>query len=572
MRKSLKEIAFDFRVKVGYTSAFILLLISYILTLYGNSQLMKQTAWIKHTNKVIRNLDGLASGMKDAETGLRGYINTKDSSFLLPYKNSFAIVDTNLTDLITDTKDNEHMQNELANLASLITARYDKLLFDVDYYSQNNYAVNDSLLQSFYKGKIQMDSIRAIVNRLQVREQNLLDLRTKELDSKYVALNTIIITSLVLALIFAVFGFYAYRREYKTRLIADKRGDVADERGDVADKRGDVADKRGDVADKRGDDYLKQLQQSNVELDKANIRGDVADKRGDVADKRGDHYLRQLQQSNVELDKANIRGDVADKRGDVADKRGDDYLKQLQQRVRELDKANMELLLMKRNEKFAATGRIARSIAHEVRNPLTNIDLAVAQIKSDMPVQDENSNMLFDMVIRNSKRINQLVTELLSATRFVELNYISGSVNTLLDEALGMANDRIELNHIRIEKNYGNGMSDISVDREKIKIAFLNLIVNAIEAMEPNRGILQIHTRAEEDNCVIEITDNGSGMTEEHLNKLFEPYFTTKTNGNGLGLTNTQNIILNHKGYISVSSKPDEGTTFVIRFGFVIPS
>ena len=537
MRKSLKEIAFDFRIKVGYTAAFILLLVSYILTLYGNSQLMKQTGWIKHTNKVIRNLDGLASGMKDAETGLRGFVNTKDTDFLLPYKNSFAIVDTNLTALITDSKGNDSMQKKLAKLAYLITARYDRLSFVLDYYPKNKYVVNDTLLQSFYKGKTLMDSIRSIVANMEVQEQYLLDIRTKELAAKYTALNAIVITSLVLALIFALFGYYTYRREYKTRLLADKRGDVADIRGDEADKRGDVADIRGDEADKRGDDYLKQLQQSNVELDKANIRGDVADKRGDVADKRGN-----------------------------------DYLKQLQQRIKELDKANKELLLMKRNEKFAATGRIARSIAHEVRNPLTNIDLAVAQIKSDMPVQDENSNMLFDMVIRNSQRINQLITELLSATRFAELSYISGSVNTLLDEALAMAKDRIELNHITVEKNYGNDLSNISVDPEKIKIAFLNLIVNAIEAMEPNKGVLQINTRVEDDNCVIEITDNGFGMTEEHLNKLFEPYFTTKTNGNGLGLTNTQNIILNHKGYISVNSKPGEGTTFVIKFDFIKPS
>ena len=551
MRKSLKEIAFDFRIKVGYTAAFILLLVSYILTLYGNSQLMKQTGWIKHTNKVIRNLDGLASGMKDAETGLRGFVNTKDTDFLLPYKNSFAIVDTNLTALITDSKGNDSMQKKLAKLAYLITARYDRLSFVLDYYPKNKYVVNDTLLQSFYKGKTLMDSIRSIVANMEVQEQYLLDIRTKELAAKYTALNAIVITSLVLALIFALFGYYTYRREYKTRLLADKRGDVADIRGDEADKRGDVADIRGDEADKRGD---------------------VADIRGDEADKRGDDYLKQLQQSNVELDKANIRGDVADKRGDVADKRGNDYLKQLQQRIKELDKANKELLLMKRNEKFAATGRIARSIAHEVRNPLTNIDLAVAQIKSDMPVQDENSNMLFDMVIRNSNRINQLITELLSATRFAELSYISGSVNTLLDEALAMAKDRIELNHITVEKNYGNDLSNISVDPEKIKIAFLNLIVNAIEAMEPNKGVLQINTRVEDDNCVIEITDNGFGMTEEHLNKLFEPYFTTKTNGNGLGLTNTQNIILNHKGYISVNSKPGEGTTFVIKFDFIKPS
>ncbi len=81
---ALKEKAFDFRVKAGYTAAFILLLISYILTLYSNSQLMKQTEWVNHTNIIMKNLEGLVSGMKDAETGVRGYINTKDTIFLTP--------------------------------------------------------------------------------------------------------------------------------------------------------------------------------------------------------------------------------------------------------------------------------------------------------------------------------------------------------------------------------------------------------------------------------------------------------------------------------------------------------
>ena len=185
-----------------------------------------------------------------------------------------------------------------------------------------------------------------------------------------------------------------------------------------------------------------------------------------------------------------------------------------------------------------------------------------------MPEQDENSSMLFDMVSRNGERINQLITELLSATRFAELSYISISINALLDEALALAKDRIELHHIAIEKNYSQDICDISVDPEKIKIAFLNLIVNAIEAMEPNTGTLQLHTKGEDDKCVVEISDNGSGMTEEQLNNLFEPYFTTNENGNGLGLTNTQNIILNHKGSINVHSNPGEGTTFVIKFDF----
>ncbi len=92
----------------------------------------------------------------------------------------------------------------------------------------------------------------------------------------------------------------------------------------------------------------------------------------------------------------------------------------------------------------------------------------------------------------------------------------------------------------------------------------LNIIVNAIEAMEKDKGVLQVQSRREGSKCIIEIRDNGKGMDEEVLQKLFEPYFTSKMKGNGLGLTNTQNIILNHKGKITVYSKPGKGALFVI--------
>jgi signal transduction histidine kinase len=102
------------------------------------------------------------------------------------------------------------------------------------------------------------------------------------------------------------------------------------------------------------------------------------------------------------------------------------------------------------------------------------------------------------------------------------------------------------------------------MDVEKMKIAFLNIIINAIEAMEPDKGILDITTKKDGSDCIISIKDNGCGMDKLSLDKLFEPYFTNKPNGNGLGLANTQNIIFNHKGTIVVNSEPGKGTVFTI--------
>ena len=175
------------------------------------------------------------------------------------------------------------------------------------------------------------------------------------------------------------------------------------------------------------------------------------------------------------------------------------------------------------------------------------------------------------MINRNSSRINQLISDLLNSTKFSELNFIKISENELLEQALKEANDRIALKNVEIIKKYSTDICDITVDNERIKIAFLNIIINALEAVENKPdGKLILETKGEKDKCSIIISDNGSGMDKDALSRLFEPYFTSKPNGNGLGLTNTQNIILNHKGDIMVKSEKGAGTTFIITLNQTI--
>lgn len=245
-------------------------------------------------------------------------------------------------------------------------------------------------------------------------------------------------------------------------------------------------------------------------------------------------------------------------------KKADEYKNTLQEQVKELAALNAELLDLRRMEKYLVTGRIARVIAHEVRNPLTNINLACEQLQSEIDNND-SAKMLFTMINRNSERINQLVSDLLNSTRIAELSFSEASVNEILDATLELARDRIELKQIFVVKNYDENVCKISVDVEKLKIAFLNIIVNAVEAMEEN-GTLEITTDSSNNHCTVKISDNGRGMKKPEMDRLFEPYFTTKEKGNGLGLANTQNIILAHKGSISAESEFGKGTSFTITF------
>lgn len=254
---------------------------------------------------------------------------------------------------------------------------------------------------------------------------------------------------------------------------------------------------------------------------------------------------------------------------DLSDHKARAYHTELETRLMELKNLNAELKELKEIEKFAATGRIARTIAHEVRNPLTNISLAAEQLQETFS-NSEESALLLDMVSRNAARIDHLVADLLHSTRFAQLDFVKVDINKLLDETLLMAQDRIGLKNVQVVKEYSDQLCDVLVDPEKMKLAFLNIIVNGIEAVEGENGKLILKTLRKKDRCIVEIIDNGSGMDEDTLQKIFDPYFTGKTNGTGLGLTNSQNIIFNHKGKIFVTSEPGRGARFRVILDMLV--
>jgi len=240
------------------------------------------------------------------------------------------------------------------------------------------------------------------------------------------------------------------------------------------------------------------------------------------------------------------------------------YRQQLEEGIEQLKATNRELDDLRSMEKFTVSGRISRTIAHEIRNPLTNINLACEQINV---TKDGDSQVLLEMIKRNSNRINDLITDLLNSTKFSELKPRKVFVHTILDEALQLAGDRIDLNGIKIIRDYAVPR-EVEVDPEKMKIAFLNIVINAIEAMEPGKGILEIKIVNLAQHCLVIIKDNRNNIDRNSLLRIFEPYFTSKNEGNGLGLTHTQNIILNHKGKINVISTPGFGTTFTIEVNY----
>ena len=469
MKRLIKRFAIDRSTQVGYGSAFLLLLLSYLLTLYVNRQLLSEAGWVDHTNKVLTNLETILSNVKDAETGSRGYVIMKDQRFLDPYFQSRTKVDSIYRILKEQLKDNRLQIDRLDTLKDLIALRFTLLQKSIARFQINNMELTDSLISEAYAGKVIMDNISMLILRMQVHEEGILQEREKKMHSQYNSLNIIVVTSLVLAFMLALYGFVTYTREH--------------------------------IARRRADETVF------------------------------------------------------------------DYQEELKERIEELGKANKELIQLRSIEKLAATGRIARTIAHEVRNPLTNINLSADQLLIKTDGHPESASLI-EMIQRNSNRINALITDLLNSTKFTELFPQKISIKKVLDETLELAEDRMSLRNIKVVKEYAADIGDVSVDVEKIKIALLNILVNAIEAVENDKGILKIKTETKAGKCVVTISDNGVGIDKESLLRLFEPYFTSKSKGTGLGLTNAQNIILNHNGSIYAESGKGKGTSFIISLNF----
>jgi PAS domain S-box-containing protein len=217
-------------------------------------------------------------------------------------------------------------------------------------------------------------------------------------------------------------------------------------------------------------------------------------------------------------------------------------------------------------ERLSLTGKIARTLAHEVRNPLTNLNLALDQLRDELPKNNNSVNLYSDIIERNANRIEQLVGEMLNSSKPKKLQLELISIDEIVEATLALAVDRIELNQIQLQKNYQPHLPRILVDKEKIQIALLNIIINAIEAMELGKGILNIGTSLIDQTITVAISDNGKGIASADLGKLFDPFFTAKQNGMGLGLTSTKNILNSHNAKIEVKSKVGEGTTFFIHF------
>ena len=204
------------------------------------------------------------------------------------------------------------------------------------------------------------------------------------------------------------------------------------------------------------------------------------------------------------------------------------------------------------------------ALVHEVRNPLCNIKLACDVLH--LTNMDEEQRACLNIVMRGSSRINELINTLLEFDGIEAPKYQRYSLQQLLEEVLIMAKDRIMLKRIEVAREYAAPEHGVSLDIEKMKIALINIVNNAIDAMPSENGKLRVITRSAGQVSSIEIGDNGTGISKQNLKRIFQPYFTNKPGGMGLGLSAALGILRANHVVVHVQSKEGVGTSFVLSF------
>ncbi len=222
-------------------------------------------------------------------------------------------------------------------------------------------------------------------------------------------------------------------------------------------------------------------------------------------------------------------------------------------------------------ERLAAIGSVAAGIAHEIRNPLASMSGSI-QVLKQKPWAEKESKDLMDIVVRETDRLNSIVTRFLDYAHPHPVKLAEYDINSLIQDTLSMLKNSPEYNQkilvsIRFEKN----PLIIKIDSQQIQQVLWNLCLNSIQAM-PNGGELKVSTKLinnKNNMCaMIQVSDTGCGIKKENKDSIFDPFYTTKKNGTGLGLASVCRIIENHKGTIKVQSKESEGSSITLQLPF----
>ncbi len=214
---------------------------------------------------------------------------------------------------------------------------------------------------------------------------------------------------------------------------------------------------------------------------------------------------------------------------------------------------------MSRAEHFATLGELATGLAHEIRNPLAGIAGVIEIVGRDLPASSPAKAVVKD-VREEIAQINRILTDLLGTARPRASEMRSSDLNTTVEHAVMLARQQVLSKPIKIEFKPAADLVEVEHDSDQVHQVLLNLLLNSVQAIE-GAGIVHVavHGKKGEDDAVITVSDTGRGIPAEHLPNIFRPFYTTKGNGTGLGLSLARRIVEDHNGHIDVDKQFREG-------------
>ena len=216
------------------------------------------------------------------------------------------------------------------------------------------------------------------------------------------------------------------------------------------------------------------------------------------------------------------------------------------------------------DEKSSALDQMMDELAHELRNPLTSIGGLARRVRENLSEKDRNKKYL-DLIIQEVTRLEGMVKDLVELKTTAVSYKEKTDIHALISEALNGFRDNCEQEGIEVNTDMSDDTPTVSADKEQLKLALSSLFENAIEAMASSPGkTLTVKSHLEDDRVKIEIRDTGRGIPKEKIKNIFDPFFTSKTSGPGLGLTLASKIVQEHRGSISVESEPEQGTCVTV--------
>jgi signal transduction histidine kinase len=217
-------------------------------------------------------------------------------------------------------------------------------------------------------------------------------------------------------------------------------------------------------------------------------------------------------------------------------------------------------------ERLAAIGRMAAHVTHEVRNPLSSIGLNVELLEEELASAGAEAKDLLRAIHKEIERLTSITEEYLELARLPEPSLASEDLGALVREGAEFMRLELSAHAVTLDVQTAPGLPVVQLDEAQIRQVLLNLLKNAREAM-PSGGTVELRVQSghgEEGGVTLRVTDHGTGMTEEQRARIFDPFYTTKARGTGLGLPLSQQIVVAHGGVIRCDSEPGRGTTFEI--------